>query len=191
MAAFTLFMDVPYIHRFTIVEQNVDADLIQKFIVKAQELNIQNAIGQNLYTTLINDFINNGTFTGPRLTLVRDYIQPCQAEWVVYHLMPFMNYRLTNKAVSQKSSDNSQPSTIDDIKWLRDQVRNTAEFYTERLKDFIRNNPTQYPEYYTSELSFEVRPTKTGYFSGIYTRGVNFQGPLPPASQIDPCDFCD
>lgn len=187
----TLFMDTPYIYKYTIVETNVDADLVQKFIVKAQNLNIQNAIGQNLYTALIDDFNNNGTFTGLRLTLMREYIQPCLAEWCVYHILPFMNYRLTNKAVSQKSSDNSQPSSVDDIRWLRDQIRNTAEFYTERLKDYIRNNPSSFPEYYTNNLSFEVRPTRTGYFSGIYTRGLNFNGPLPPSANIDPCEFCD
>lgn len=186
-----LFMDTPYVYKYTIVEANVDADLVQKFIIKAQNLNIQNAIGQNLYQTLIDNFNNNGTFTQPYLTLVKDYIQPCQAEWIVYHLLPFMNYRLTNKAVSQKSSDNSQPSTVDDVRWLRDQVRNTAEFYTERLKDYIRNNPSLFPEYYTVSLTFEVRPNKTGYFSGIWTRGANYQGPMPPAANIDPCDFCD
>lgn len=183
-----VFLDVNYIYRYTIIETNVDADLINKFIWKAQDLNIQNAIGQNLYTALINDCC---TFTDPRLTLVRDYIQPCQAEWTVYHALPFINYRLTNKAVSLKNSDNSNPSTTDEIKWLRDQVRNNAEFYTERLKDYIKNNPTSFPEYYRRDLTFEVSPTKTGYFSGIYTRGRNWQGPLPPPYNIDPCDYCD
>jgi hypothetical protein len=181
------FIDTNYIYRFTIIETNVDADLIQKFIWKGQDLNIQSAVGQNLYTKLINDCPN---FTGQYLTLVRDYIQPCLAEWVVYHSLPFINFRLTNKAVSQKSSDNSQPSTVDDIRWLRDQVRNNAEFYSERIKDYIRNNPSDFPEYFTTSQSFEVRPSKTGYFSGIWTKGRNWRGPYPPINQINPDDFC-
>jgi len=182
------FLDTTYIYKFTIIEQNVDADLILKHIWKAQDLNIQSAVGQNLYTKLIDDCPN---FTGPYLTLVTDYIQPCLAEWVVYHILPFMNFRLTNKAVSQKSSDNSLPSTAEDIRWLRDQVRNNAEFYAERLKDYIRNNPSSFPEYYTRNLSFEISPSKTAYFGGIYTRGRNWEGPPAKFDNIDPCEWCD
>lgn len=182
------FIDTPYIYKYTIIETNVDADLILKFIWKAQDLNIQSAIGQNLYTKLINDCPN---FQGAYYTLVVDYIQPCLAEWVVYHALPFINFRLTNKAVSTKSSDNSLPSTADDIRWLRDQVRNNAEFYSERLKDYIRNNPSSFPEYYQRTLSFEINPSKTAYFSGIYTQGRNYGPPPASLNNIDPCEWCD
>ena len=182
------FVNTDYIYKYTMIEKNVDADLITKFIWKAQDLNIQATLGQNLYEKLINDCPN---FTGAYLTLVKQYVQPALAEWVVYHSLPFINFRLTNKAVSQKNSDNSNPSTIDDLKWLRDQIRNNAEFYSERMKDYIKNNPTSFPEYFTSNNSFEVKPNKTNYFSGIYTRGRSYSGPKPPYGNIDPCDFCD
>lgn len=182
------FISTDYVYKYSVIENNVDADLIKKFIWKAQDLNIQAAVGQNLYQKLMNDCPN---FTGYYLTLVQDYIQPAQTEWCVYHALPFINFRLTNKAVSQKSSDNSNPSGIDDLKWLRDQVRNTAEFYSERIKDYIKNNPSQFPEFYTRKDSFEVKPNKTNYFSGIYTRGRSFEGPLPDLRNIDNCDFCD
>ena len=181
------FISTDYVYKWSVIENNVDADLITKFIAKAQELNIQAAVGENLYTKLLNDCPN---FTGLYLTLVKDYIQPAQTEWVVYHALPFINFRLTNKAVSQKNSDNSNPSGIDDLKWLRDQVRNNAEFYSERIKDFIKNNPTAFPEYYTRTNTFEVRPNKSNYFSGIFTRGRSYQAPLPNLDNIDPNDFC-
>lgn len=182
------FITTDYVYKRSVIENNVDADLITKFIWKAQELEIQSTLGENLYKKLINDCPN---FTGYYLTLVKDYIQPAQCEWVVYHALPFINFKLTNKAVSQKSSDNSSPSGIDDIKWLRDQVRNTAEFYSERIKDYIKNNPTQFPEYYTSNLSFEVKPNKTNYFSGIFTTGRSYGPPPAPYDMTDPCDLCD
>jgi len=182
------FISTDYVYKYSVIEDNVDPDLIEKFIWRAQDLNIQAAIGQNLYTKLLNDCPN---FSGYYYTLVREYIQPALCEWTVYHALPFINFRLTNKAVSQKNSDNSNPSNLDDLKWLRDQVRTTAEFYSERIKDYIKNNPTQFPEYYTIANSFEVRPNKSNYFSGIYTRGRSYQGPLPPRGNIDDCDFCD
>ena len=184
------FISTDYIYKYTVIENNVDADLITKFIWKAQDLNIQAALGSHLYNALLAECPN---FNGYHLTLIKDYVQPCQAEWTVYHALPFINFRLTNKAVSQKSSDNSVPSTVDDLKWLRDQVRNNAEFYSERIKDYIKNNLAQFPEFYTSEPGspFDIKPNRSNYFSGIRTgnRGY-FRGPLPNIKNIDPNDFC-
>lgn len=184
------FVSTDYIYKYTLIEPNVDPDLITKNIWKAQDLNIQSCLGQNLFTKLVSDCPN---FTGQYQTLVIDYLQPALAEWVVYHTLPFINFRLTNKAVSQKSSDNSAPSTVDDLKWLRDQVRNNAEFYSERIKDYIKNNLEQFPEFYTSEPGnpFDIKPNRSNYFSGIRTgnRGY-FRGPLPNLKNIDPNDFC-
>lgn len=182
------FLNTDYIYKYTVIENNVDADLITKFIWQAQDLNIQAVLGSNLYNKLMDDCPN---FTGAYKTLVKNYVQPALAEWVVYHSLPFINFRLTNKAVSQKSSDNSNPSTVDDLKWLRDQVRNNAEFYNERVKDYIKNNQSSFPEYFTSDLSYEIKPNSTNYFSGIWTKGKGFKGPNPPSSNIDSCDFCD
>lgn len=185
---YKLFITSNYVYKMSVIESNVDSDLIQKFIWKAQDLNIQSVLGQNLYTKMLNDCPN---YTGYYNQLMVYYIQPALCEWVVYHMLPFINFRLTNKAVSQKSSDNSQPSTADDIKWLRSQVRNNAEFYNERTRDFIKNYPNEFPEFYQTTLGFEVKPNVSNYFSGIFTSGRKFQGPNPPLGNIDPCEFCD
>jgi len=181
------FIDSDYIFKYTIIENNVDADLVTKFIWKAQDLNIQSCLGQNLYTKLKTDCPN---FTGDYLTLMTDFIQPALAEWVVYHIMPFINFKLTNKAVSQKSSTNSQPAETSDIIWFRQQVRENAEFYTERIKDYIKTYPTKYPEYFVFKSVFEVHPSRSNYFGGVYTskvrKGPNGQNP----NNTDPCWNC-
>jgi hypothetical protein len=163
------FITSEYMFKFTIVEDNVDATLITKFIYKSQDLNIQSVLGSNLYNKFVTDCPN---FTGSYLTLMKDYIQPAIAEWTVYHLLPFLNFKLTNKAISQKSSDNSNPSNLDDIKYLRDQVRNNAEFYSERIRDYIMNNPTLFPEFYTQIETHIIPPNRNNYFSGVYSRRI-------------------
>jgi hypothetical protein len=184
------FISTEYVYTYTLIEKNVDPDLITKNIWKSQDLNIQSILGQNLFTKLVNDCPN---FTGQYLTLMVDYVQPCLAEWVVYHTLPFINFRLTNKAVSTKSSDNSQPSSIDDLKWLRDQVRNNAEFYSERMRDYIKNNLTLFPEFYFNDLAFSIKPNVSNYYSGIYTSKRMYRANLPNLDNIDPNDFgcCD
>lgn len=165
----SLILSTEYIYKYTVIESNVDADLVTKFIYKAQDINLKEIIGDNLYNKLMADCPN---FSGYYYTLVKDWIQPCLAEWVVFHALPFTNFKLTNKAVSQKSSEYSQPSTIDDLKWLQSQVRNNAEFLSQRIKDYIKNNQTQFPEYFTKTNTYEVSPNKTNYFSGIYTSNI-------------------
>lgn len=181
------FVNSDYIYKYTMIENNVDADLVTKFIWKGQELNMQSTLGSHLYNKLVDDCPN---FTGDYLTLVKNYIQPALAEWTVYHSLPFINFRLTNKSVSQKSSDNSQASTIDDLKWLREQVRNNAEFYSERIRDHIKNNPTSFPEFFTSLENFDIKPNKSNYFSGIHTTGRKSSNPPSPnRNNIDPNEF--
>jgi hypothetical protein len=181
------FITSDYIYKYTIIETNVDADLITKMIWKAQQTNMQEILGTNLYTKMVNDTPN---FTGQYLTLMNTYIQPALAEWAVYHLTPFINYRFTNKAVSTKSSDNSQPSNLDDLKWLRAEIRNNAEFMSEQIKDYIKNNSSLFPEYFQRINPFDLAPNKTNYFSGIATTGRIVRAPLPPLNNINPDDFC-
>lgn len=181
------FINTDYVYKYSVIESNVDADLVTKFILRAQDMNIQETVGSNLYNKLVSDCPN---FAGAYRTLIKDYIQPALCEWVVYHALPFINFRLTNKAVSQKSSDSSQPSGIDDIKWLRDQVRNNAEFYSERIRDYIKNHPSDFPEYYANPDSFNIKPNKSSYFSGIHTSKRGYRGPNPPYGNIDPNENC-
>jgi hypothetical protein len=183
----TQFITAEYLYKYTPIDDNVDADLLRKFILQAQNLNIQECIGQNLFRKLINDCPN---FTGPYLNLMKEYIQPAAAQWAFYYSMDFINFRFTNKAISLKNSDNSNPSTIEDIKWLKQGVRDTAEFYTENIKRYIKANQGDFPEYFQI-FSWELKPNRTNYFSGIKTSGYKWRGRDIRPDNVDPCDFCD
>ena len=49
---------------------------------------------------------------------------------------------------------------------MREEIRNTAEFYTERLIDYIKNNTADYPEYSTNSGA-DVSPDKNSFYSGM------------------------
>ena len=167
--AFAKFISTEYLFKYTVIDDNVDPYLLNKYIIQAQDLNIQQVIGNTLYVKLMNDIVNSGSPTGYYLTLLTDYIQRCQAEWVVYHAMPFLNFRMTNKAVSEKNSDNSNPTALENIIWLRDQVRNSAEFYSTRIREYIVNNQNEFPEYFNpSQNLLSIKPKWDNYFGGIY-----------------------
>lgn len=168
--AYANFISIPYLYKHTIIDDNVDADLLTNFIIDAQDVNIQRVLGNTLYVKIMNDIASTGTTTGYYLTLLTDYIQRCQSKWVVYYAYPYINFRITNKAVSKKSSDNSQPTELQTIQWLRENVKNIAELYSTEIRKYIMNNQIQFPECdnFSGNLS-KIGQNYNNYFQGIYT----------------------
>jgi hypothetical protein len=183
------FITTEYLFKFTSIDENVDADLLTPFILQSQDINIQQAIGNSLYVKLKNDVPTNSV-SGYYLTLLKEYIQPAQAQWTLYYAIPFINYKFTNKAVSQRNSDNSNPSSVDDLRWLRDQVRDTAEFLTRRITEYIMTNTSQFPEYFTTTGPYQIKPKKNNYFSGVYLGRSNKGGGYKPGYRDDDCWGC-
>lgn len=159
---------IEYIYAHTPIDENVDAGLIVPCIKDGQEINIQSLIGSKLYNKLMTDAVNS-TLVGDYYILVKDYIQPALAMWTLYYSYSVINYRLTNKAVSQKSSDDSQPTSLKDLNFIKDETKNKAEFYNKRIVDLIRNNLSSFPEYEECGCNINnLNPQKKTYFSGIY-----------------------
>lgn len=161
------FITTEYLFKYTILDSNIDADLLTPYIDQASDINIQQTIGNSLYTKLKNDVIAGGS-TGYYATLMKDYIKPALAQWVLYYAMPFINYKMTNKSIAKKTSDNSTTAEQSEIVWLRDQVRDTAEFLTRRITEYIMTNTGQFPEYFTTSGPYQLKPKKDSYFGGIY-----------------------
>jgi hypothetical protein len=166
------FITFEYLVKYTVVDENVDANLIEPFILQAQDINIQTVIGNTLYVRLMNDIITTGTSTGQYLTLLTDYIQPAQAQWAIYHSLPFLNYKLTNKAISEKNSAESTPTSLETTQYLRNTIRDNAEFLSTRIREYIVNNQTLFPEYFSPQLNLmSIKPQVNNYFGGVYLGG--------------------
>lgn len=175
---FAQLIDVQYIFNHYAIDDNVDSKLIDPFIITAQDLHIQSILGENLYQSIMNQ-VASGTFTSSAYqTLLNNYIQPSLMHFAVYEALPFIHFKLTNKSILQMTSDKSVASGLDVAKYLRDNVRNTAEFYNQRIRSHIINNQSQFPEYYSYFGYEQITPRRTTYFSGLY---------LPKNSNDDYC----
>jgi len=70
--------------------------------------------------------------------------------------------------VLQPTSEESQPATLEEIRWVRDSVMNTAEFYRERALEYLKNNQTLFPEYLNPDWNDGMIPDKhTDYYGGL------------------------
>ena len=56
--------------------------------------------------------------------------------------------------------------STEEAQHLREEVRNTAEYYTERMIDYVCNNTSSFPEYNTNSGS-DVNPDKNAYYNGM------------------------
>ena len=188
------FITMEYLVKWTQIDENVDANLVEPFILQAQDINIQSVIGNTLYVKLMNDIITTGTSTGQYLTLLTDYIQPAQAQWAIYHALPYLNYRFTNKSISEKSSDNSTVAPLEIVQYLRNTVRDNAEFLSTRIREYIVNNQTLFPEYFNYGTNLmSIKPRVNNYFGGIYTgrnRSGSWSDDIVFGGGDSPCSDC-
>ena len=98
------FVSTALFKESTTVEMNVDDTKIVPIIYKVQDVYLQQILGTTFYDTLKNGVVS-GTTNSDEETLIRDYIQPYVIEMTLYEVIPFLNFKLTNKAVSSESSE--------------------------------------------------------------------------------------
>ena len=82
--ATALFISRTDLVKNSIIDGNVDTDKFIQFIKIAQQIDIQNLLGTDLYNKISQDIIDD-TLTGNYLTLVNTYVQPTLI-WLVVHM---------------------------------------------------------------------------------------------------------
>lgn len=164
---FVQLLSVEYLFDRGLVDLNCDTKLLNNHIITAQEIQIQSVLGNSLYVKVM-DLVYDNTISGTYLELLRDWITPALAYWSLYTVIPYLNYKFSNKNVSELTSTNVTPTDLGTIKYLRDDVRNKAEFFTQRIREFIVNNQTSLPEYWSETGIDQIHPKKDSYFSGLY-----------------------
>ena len=163
--AYVLFISENKIKDSTAIGGNVDMEHILPFIKVAQKKIIESKLGTDLFEALQTK-ITAGTLTGAYQTLVDDYIQDALVHWAFYECLPFLRFKVSNGNIYSKTSETGTALSTDEAQHLREEIRNTAEFYTQRLIDYIVNNTSSFPEYSTSSGA-DISPDKDAYYSGI------------------------
>lgn len=183
------FVSSEFIKENTTIQDNVDDDIIVPYIYKVQDRYLQQSLGTTFYEHLKLAIINQ-TLTNDEDDLIRDYIQPMITEYVVYELLPHINYKLTNKAVSTQNSEYSNPSSLDEVKYLRYSVRDMADFYLKRLNKFLCDYGTLFPTYVNPSSPENLSKSYKSYFNGIFLPKRNTWSNLPTDPGYNNCTDC-
>ena len=159
-----LFVTTADINKFTALNGSIDVDKYIQFIKVAQDIHIQGFLGTDLFNK-INDDIVASSLASPYTTLLSTYIKPMVIWWGMVEYMPYAAYMIANKGVYKKTSENGESIEKNEVDFLIEKARDTAQHYTERFIDYICNNSATYPEY-NSNSNGDMYPDTNNNFSG-------------------------
>ena len=172
--AYVLFISSEKLTESTAINLNVDTDLLLPYVRQAQKLYVAPKLGTDL-TQKLKDEIIAGTLAGAYKTLVDDYIGDMLPNWGLYMLVPFLRFKVENGNIYSKTSETGNALSTEEAQQLRNEVLNTAEYYMERMVDYICNNTSSFPEYSTN-TGADVNPDRNSYYSNMNLERPGQQG---------------
>lgn len=178
MSNYVLFISELKLKESTAINLNVDVNLLLPYVRQSQKLYVEPKLGTDLTTKLKNE-ITAGTLAGAYKTLVDDYIADMLPNWAFYHAIPFLRFHIENGNLYSKTSETGTALTTSEAQHLREEVSNTAQYYTERMVDYVKNNLASFPEYSTN-TGADVSPDGgTAYYNGM-----NLDSPMPQGAKL-------
>jgi hypothetical protein len=161
-----LFINRTDLVRNSIIDGNVDTDKFIQFIKIAQEIDVQQIIGTDMYNALSAAIPNIDLPVNARWkTILDDYIVPMLIWYAQSNYFPFAAYQVKNGGVFKHTSENSISADKNEIDFLVEKARTNAEWYSRRFIDFMSFNQTTYPEY-TSNTNDDIYPSYEATFNG-------------------------
>jgi len=176
--SYVLFISEAKLKDSTAINLNVDVELLLPYVRQAQKLYVETKLGTDLNNKL-KDLITTGTVGSvgneAYKTLLDDYIGDMLPNWALYNCIPFLRFKVENGNIYSKTSETGNALSTEEAQHLREEVRNTAEYYTERMIDYICNNTASFPEYSTNSGA-DVTPDRNAFYNGMNLERPNNQG---------------
>jgi hypothetical protein len=176
--SYTLLISEQKLKDSTAINLNVDVNILLPYVLQAQTLYIEPKLGTQLYEH-IKGLIQAGTIgnvgNAAYKTLLDDYISFVLVNYSFYHAIPYLRFKIENGNIYSKTSETGTALTTEESQSLREEISNTAQYYTERMIEYIRNNTSLFPEYSTNSGA-DVNPDKNAYYNGMNLERPNQQG---------------
>lgn len=197
MSANVIFISPELIKSRTGISEFIDDKNINPQIKVAQDTCIQPALGSTLYLRL-QAGIEADNLSNNEKTLINTYITDSLV-WYTVSLLPMaLGYQFFSKGVLQKTAEESNTPSRADLELISNSYKSTAEFYKNRLIQYLRENYQLYQEYFITGSGIDVIfPETRAYTSPIYlgteysssimrTYGNNSVGGYPQTIEVTP-----
>ena len=179
--AYVLFISEAKLKDSTAINLNVDPEILLPYVLQAQRIYIETKLGTTLYEKL-ESLITAGTIGNvgneAYKTLVDEYIGDCLPSWAFHMCIPYLRFKTENGNIYSKTSETGTALSTEEAQHLREEVRNNAEYFTERMIKYITNNVTLFPEYNTNSGA-DISPDQNAYYNGM-----NLERPMRQGTKL-------
>lgn len=157
-----------FLKSVTPLSNNIDINEVSNHIETAQLINVREILGKLLYDDMNTKILNN-TLSTKELELY-DILKYAIAYRSAEIGIPFLAIKLRSKGAVRLQDETSQPASLEELKYLRHELKNKAEYFEQRSKDFLLQFSKDFPLWLNySSTQQEIYPnTDTSYDSDIY-----------------------
>jgi hypothetical protein len=160
-----LFIDDEYIKKYSPLGRSIDPDEVYPFVSEAQSMYIQDLLGTPLYDSLVQKVANNTTLSSIEWELVETFSKSL-AYWAIYLALPHISMKIRNGGVLKVTPENTQATDLSELRYIREEIKNLAEFWAQRTVNFLCQNSSSFPLY--NATSKDMYPSSGQYDSDIY-----------------------
>lgn len=153
---------------WTSLDNNIRIDVLTPSILNAQEVYTQSALGTSFYNRL-KEGVELNNLTTDEEAFLKDYVGPALMQYALYLLLPNLKYKFVEKGILNGTSEETQATTLDELTYLRETAMDLAQFYDERMKEFLCQNANLFPQWLNWSGNGMPSDKTTSYFSGIQT----------------------
>tara|TARA_R110002153_G_scaffold4101_1_gene19662 strand:+ start:583 stop:1092 length:510 start_codon:yes stop_codon:yes gene_type:complete len=165
--AVVLFINRTDLVRNSIIDGNLDTSKLLQHIKIAQEIDIQEVMGTQMYQGLTNAIIGGIDLPANARwkTILDDFIVSMLIWYGQANFYPFAAYTIANGGVYKHTSENSQSVDKSEIDFLVEKARTNGDWYSRRFIDYMNFNQAIYPEY-NQNKNDDIFPSYDSLFNG-------------------------
>ena len=155
-----------------------DYKYLKPHILSAQDQHIQPVLGSKLYFDL-QAKTYDGILSDDEKLLLNDYTAKVLVYFSLYAAASFLSVKFENTGIVQKTTNDTTSITLTDADKLAEKLLSSAEFYKQRLIDFLQFNKETYPLYEVA--ANDDIPASTENFRGFFSYD-DYEDPNYPAA---------
>ena len=164
-----LFVSEEKLKSFTSINQNVSPLDLTPYILQVQDIYLQNYIGTTFYWQL-KEQVRTNTVSNANKFVLDNYIGSALCNWALQQALPFLKYKIFNKSVLSPTSENADTIDLEELKFLQEQCRETAQTYMKRCIEWMVLHPGAYPKYITPNVLDGQLPERGNpYYDNLVT----------------------
>lgn len=153
---------------FTGLDENVRVEDITPYILVAQDKYIERTLGSKFYNRL-KEGVRLNDLTADEFDFLQEYVAKALMFYSLYEMIPFIKYKLVSKGILVGASEETTSTDLTEVKYLRQGVLDTAEYYNKRMLIDLMDYPGRFTDYDVPGIKGLLPDKSSPYFSGLVT----------------------